>query len=195
MQKRKIRSIGQRRPRAAVMIYAFAMTTTASHTLRTLGNSDLQLTPIGFGAWAIGGGDWQYAWGPQDDNDSIAAIHRALDLGINWIDTAAVYGLGHSEESRRPRREILGAQALHLHQVLHALARRRLASTTRSRPRRLPKRWKPRCAACRWKPSISTRSTGPIPTRRSKRDGRRWPACASRASCAGSAFPISMSSR
>jgi aryl-alcohol dehydrogenase-like predicted oxidoreductase len=58
----------------------------------------MQLTAIGFGAWAIGGGDWQYSWGPQDDNDSIAAIHRALDLGINWIDTAAVYGLGHSEE-------------------------------------------------------------------------------------------------
>ncbi len=65
---------------------------------KTLGNSDMTLTPIGFGAWAIGGGDWQFAWGPQDDNDSIAAIHKALDLGINWIDTAAVYGLGHSEE-------------------------------------------------------------------------------------------------
>src|ERR1700736_6313699 len=66
--------------------------------LNQLGNSDLQLPPIGFGAWALGGGDWAHAWGPQDDNDSIAAIHRALDLGINWIDTAAVYGLGHSEE-------------------------------------------------------------------------------------------------
>jgi aryl-alcohol dehydrogenase-like predicted oxidoreductase len=74
------------------------MTTTASHPLRTLGNSDLQLTPIGFGAWAIGGGNWEFAWGPQDDADSIAAIHRALDLGVNWIDTAAIYGLGHSEE-------------------------------------------------------------------------------------------------
>ncbi len=63
-----------------------------------LGNSDLQLTAIGFGAWAIGGGDWQYAWGPQEDKESIEAIHRALDAGINWIDTAAVYGLGHSEE-------------------------------------------------------------------------------------------------
>lgn len=70
----------------------------AQSNLRKLGNSDLQLTPIGFGAWAIGGGDWQFAWGSQDDNDSIRAIHRALDLGINWIDTAAVYGLGHSEE-------------------------------------------------------------------------------------------------
>jgi aryl-alcohol dehydrogenase-like predicted oxidoreductase len=74
------------------------MTNAASHSLRTLGNSDLQLTPIGFGAWAIGGGNWEFAWGPQDDNESIAAIHRALDLGVNWIDTAAIYGLGHSEE-------------------------------------------------------------------------------------------------
>lgn len=74
------------------------MTTSAYPSLRTLGNSDLQLTPIGFGAWAIGGGNWEFAWGPQDDNDSIAAIHRALELGINWIDTAAIYGLGHSEE-------------------------------------------------------------------------------------------------
>jgi len=76
-------------------------TTTTSATtpdLRQLGNSDLLLTPIGFGAWAIGGGNWEFAWGPQDDNDSISAIHRALDLGVNWIDTAAIYGLGHSEE-------------------------------------------------------------------------------------------------
>lgn len=65
---------------------------------RTLGNSDLQLTTVGLGTWAIGGGDWKFGWGPQDDKDSIDAIHRALDLGINWIDTAAVYGLGHGEE-------------------------------------------------------------------------------------------------
>lgn len=58
----------------------------------------MQITPIGFGAWAIGGGGWEFAWGAQDDNESIAAIHAALDVGINWIDTAAVYGLGHSEE-------------------------------------------------------------------------------------------------
>jgi len=74
------------------------MTNPVSQALRTLGKSDLQLTPIGFGAWAIGGGNWEFAWGPQDDNESIAAIHRALELGVNWIDTAAVYGLGHSEE-------------------------------------------------------------------------------------------------
>ena len=71
---------------------------TPSTTFRILGKSDLRLTPIGFGAWAIGGGDWQYSWGPQDDADSVGAIHRALDLGINWIDTAPIYGLGHSEE-------------------------------------------------------------------------------------------------
>ncbi|MGB8260586.1 MAG: aldo/keto reductase [Terracidiphilus sp.] len=74
------------------------MTSQASLPLRTLGNSDLQLTPIGFGAWAIGGGNWEFAWGPQEDSESIAAIHRALELGVNWIDTAAIYGLGHSEE-------------------------------------------------------------------------------------------------
>lgn len=65
---------------------------------KRLGNSDMELTAIGFGAWAIGGGNWQFAWGAQDDNESIEAIHRALDQGVNWIDTAAVYGLGHSEE-------------------------------------------------------------------------------------------------
>jgi aryl-alcohol dehydrogenase-like predicted oxidoreductase len=66
--------------------------------MRKLGNSDIEITPVGFGAWALGGGGWEFAWGPQDDADSIAAIHRALELGVNWIDTAAVYGLGHSEE-------------------------------------------------------------------------------------------------
>jgi aryl-alcohol dehydrogenase-like predicted oxidoreductase len=71
---------------------------SVSTTTRQLGNSDMNITAIGFGAWAIGGGDWQFGWGSQDDNDSVAAIQRALDLGINWIDTAAVYGLGHSEE-------------------------------------------------------------------------------------------------
>jgi aryl-alcohol dehydrogenase-like predicted oxidoreductase len=66
-------------------------------TLRTLGESDLRITPIGIGAWAIGGGEWEFAWGPQDDAESIAAIRAGLDRGMNWIDTAAVYGLGHSE--------------------------------------------------------------------------------------------------
>jgi aryl-alcohol dehydrogenase-like predicted oxidoreductase len=65
---------------------------------KQLGNSDLFITPVGYGSWAIGGSGWQFAWGKQNDDDSIAAIHRALELGVNWIDTAAVYGLGHSEE-------------------------------------------------------------------------------------------------
>jgi aryl-alcohol dehydrogenase-like predicted oxidoreductase len=65
---------------------------------RKLGNSDLNITRIGFGAWAIGGGGWEFGWGNQEDNDSIGAIKRALELGVNWIDTAAVYGTGHSEE-------------------------------------------------------------------------------------------------
>jgi aryl-alcohol dehydrogenase-like predicted oxidoreductase len=65
---------------------------------KQLGNSDMHITPIGIGAWAMGGGGWAFAWGPQDDDESVAAIHAALDAGINWIDTAAVYGLGHSEE-------------------------------------------------------------------------------------------------
>ncbi|MGA2061345.1 MAG: aldo/keto reductase [Thermoguttaceae bacterium] len=65
---------------------------------KQLGKSDLNITPIGFGAWAIGGGGWEFSWGGQDDNESIAAIKAALDAGVNWIDTAAVYGLGHSEE-------------------------------------------------------------------------------------------------
>jgi aryl-alcohol dehydrogenase-like predicted oxidoreductase len=65
---------------------------------RQLGNSDLRITPLGVGAWAMGGAGWAFSWGPQDDQESIGAIHAALDRGINWIDTAAVYGLGHSEE-------------------------------------------------------------------------------------------------
>jgi aryl-alcohol dehydrogenase-like predicted oxidoreductase len=65
---------------------------------KRLGNSDLFITPIGFGAWAIGGDGWEFGWGEQDDKASIAAIHHALSLGVNWIDTAAVYGMGHSEE-------------------------------------------------------------------------------------------------
>jgi aryl-alcohol dehydrogenase-like predicted oxidoreductase len=65
---------------------------------KRFGNSNMFITPVGFGAWAIGGSGWEFAWGGQDDSDSVAAIHEALDAGVNWIDTAAVYGLGHSEE-------------------------------------------------------------------------------------------------
>jgi aryl-alcohol dehydrogenase-like predicted oxidoreductase len=73
------------------------MQLTALESTR-LGATGLEITRVGFGAWAIGGGGWEFAWGAQDDDESIAAIHRALELGVNWIDTAAGYGLGHSEE-------------------------------------------------------------------------------------------------
>jgi aryl-alcohol dehydrogenase-like predicted oxidoreductase len=63
-----------------------------------LGQTGLEITPVGFGAWALGGGDWEHGWGRQDDDESIAAIHHALEHGVNWIDTAAAYGFGHSEE-------------------------------------------------------------------------------------------------
>src|SRR5665213_2571379 len=88
----------RRRSIAALKTYLDDIASNSIMDKRQLGNSDLQLSPIGFGAWAIGGGDWAFSWGPQDGSDSIAAIHKAIDLGVNWIDTAAVYGLGHSEE-------------------------------------------------------------------------------------------------
>jgi aryl-alcohol dehydrogenase-like predicted oxidoreductase len=66
--------------------------------IKKLGNSDLAITPLGIGAWAMGGSGWAFAWGNQDDRDSTSAIHAALEAGVNWIDTAAIYGLGHSEE-------------------------------------------------------------------------------------------------
>jgi aryl-alcohol dehydrogenase-like predicted oxidoreductase len=73
---------------------------TAQKPLTTaqLGRTGYEITRVGVGAWAIGGGDWQGGWGPQDDDESIAAIHHAVDLGVNWIDTAPAYGLGHAEE-------------------------------------------------------------------------------------------------
>ena len=66
--------------------------------VQTLGKSDLQITRLGFGSWAVGGGGWSFGWGPQDDRESLQAMRHAVELGINWIDTAAIYGLGHSEE-------------------------------------------------------------------------------------------------
>jgi aryl-alcohol dehydrogenase-like predicted oxidoreductase len=71
---------------------------TTAHTTTQLGQTGLHITRVGFGAWALGGGDWEHGWGPQDDDESIAAIHHALEQGINWIDTAAAYGFGHSEQ-------------------------------------------------------------------------------------------------
>src|SRR6476619_2123388 len=74
------------------------MSSRMSLPTRRLGTSGLEITTVGFGAWAAGGGGWSFSWGPQADDASIAAMRRAIDGGVNWIDTAAVYGLGHSEE-------------------------------------------------------------------------------------------------
>src|ERR1700731_2823719 len=70
---------------------------TSKAQKRELGTTGMEITPVGFGAWAVGGGDWEFGWGPQDDEESIAAIHHAVELGVNWIDTAAAYGFGRSE--------------------------------------------------------------------------------------------------
>ena len=71
---------------------------TTSLNATQLGQTGLEITRVGFGAWAIGGGGWEFGWGPQVDEQSLAAIHRALEQGVNWIDTAAAYGFGHSEQ-------------------------------------------------------------------------------------------------
>ena len=76
------------------------MSTSTAKTA-PLGNTGLEITRVGFGAWAIGGGGWEFGWGPQDDEVSVAAIHHALDRGINWIDTAAAYGFGRDSVSTR----------------------------------------------------------------------------------------------
>jgi aryl-alcohol dehydrogenase-like predicted oxidoreductase len=70
---------------------------TSTMRTRALGSTGMDITRVGFGAWAIGGGGWAFAWGSQDDDESMAAMRHALERGVNWIDTAAVYGLGHSE--------------------------------------------------------------------------------------------------
>ncbi len=97
-------------------------TSGTSLATRQLGNSDLKLTAIGFGAWAIGGGNWDFGWGPQDDRESVEAIVRALEGGVNWIDTAAIYGLGHSEEIVAKALAESAKKALRLYQMLDALA-------------------------------------------------------------------------
>src|ERR1700757_2914250 len=78
-------------PRRGSTMQEIALATTQ------LGETGLEITRIGFGAWAIGGGGWEFGWGAQEDDQSIAAIHHALEQGVNWIDTAAAYGFGHSE--------------------------------------------------------------------------------------------------
>ena len=128
---------------------------------RQLGNTDMYITPIGFGAWAIGGRAGNSP-GAQDDRDSIAAIHEALDAGINWIDTAAVYGLGHSEEVVARALEGVRGPALRFYQV-HMVWDDVGRSATASRPTRSGGSARPACGGCAWTPLTCTRSTGPNP--------------------------------
>ncbi len=95
------------------------MTATQLRTTQ-LGETGLEITRVGLGAWAIGGGGWEFGWGPQEDDESIAAIHRALDLGVNWIDTAAAYGFGRSEQVVGRALEGVAAATLRVHEVLAA---------------------------------------------------------------------------
>ena len=137
--------------------------TTMLPTMR-LGRTGMQLTRAGFGAWAIGGGGWAFAWGNQDDAESIAAIRHAVESGINWIDTAAVYGLGHSEEvvaaalaglpeADRPYVFTKGGLVWDL--ADRSAAPRRAARRPASGPR-----WRPRCDGCGSSGSTCTRCTG-----------------------------------
>ena len=91
-----------------------------------LGNTDLELTRVGFGTWAIGGGDWRFGWGPQDKSEAMAAITHAVELGINWVDTAPVYGNGSSEELVGKAPQADHRQAVRRHQVRAVDPRRRI---------------------------------------------------------------------
>ena len=163
-------------------------------TTRKLGNSDLGITAIGVGSWAIGGGGWQFAWGAQDDGDSVAAIRAALDKGMNWIDTAAVYGFGHSEEmvgdaikglAKRPyiftKCGRLGRDDGSIFGSLKAVSVRKECEASLRRLKSMS--------------STSIRCTGPIPKRRLKRPGPRWPNCGRKGKYVGWARRISMSAK
>ena len=157
---------------------------------RQLGNSDVAITAIGLGTWAMGGGGWEFAWGPQADQDSIAPIHEALDQGINWIDTAAVYGLRHPEEvvaralaGRSTRPYVFTRCSMtwnHRGTIGHSLSAIRFAANV-----------KRASAVYGWMQSISTRSIGRSRTARSRRVGRNWRVCSGKARCDGLACPIS----
>ena len=127
----------------------------------------MQITPVGFGAWAIGGGDWAVGWGAQDDSKSVAAIRHAVERGVNWIDTAAIYGLGHSEEVVRAGAEgdsRASERPLRVHQVRPRLGRERPHGARRSSvgaPASIRRELRgARCAGSASSASTSTRCTG-----------------------------------
>lgn len=146
---------------------------------RQLGITDMRITTVGFGAWAVGGGDWSFGWGPQDDADSVATIRRALELGINWIDTAAVYGLRRSEEVVRRALADLPSADRPLVFTQGGLVwdeRERMAArSSRSGRTRSGAGARPPSGGSGWNGSICTSSTGPTRSeRRSRIPGPRW---------------------
>ena len=166
---------------------------------RRLGSDGPELTTVGFGSWAIGG-PWRFGWGPVDDDESVAAIRRAVELGVNWVDTAAVYGYGHSEEvvGRARRAAPPGRGRLRLHQVRAQLVRQ-APGRDRERP---PAGVDPLRVRAEPAPA-GPRAHRPLPVplaRPRDRDagrgvlGRRWPSSSTRARCAGSGSATSTSS-
>ena len=140
-----------------------------------LGATGLEITRVGFGAWAIGGGGYDWGWGPQDDDESIAAIHHALELGVNWIDTAAQYGFGHSEEVVGRALAGLDRAPVRVHE---GRAARGAGANDGAEPASATRCGASSRGASRGSESTrstSTRSTGRSPTRRSRRAGRRSP--------------------
>jgi aryl-alcohol dehydrogenase-like predicted oxidoreductase len=165
---------------------------------RRLGKSDLNITPVGFGAWAIGGTGYDFAWGKQDDADSIAAIHRSLELGVNWIDTAPVYGTGHSEEivasalkeRRGSRPYVFTKCVMHWDEKGYALPRFLIAIPSAANATTV-------CAACggRHRSLSDALAAGRQLVLDWRKLGKQWPACKKKGRSGGSASRISPSRR
>ncbi len=153
---------------------------------RKLGQGGLDITTVGFGSWAVGGGGWSFGWGPQDDADSIRAIVHAVEGGVNWIDTAAVYGLGHSEEIVGRALAMLPAAERPLVFTKGGLEwdpdRPMVPARRVSEPASLAAAARPRCVAWPWRGSTCTSFTGPTsPESPWKTPGERWPGSSRRA--------------
>src|SRR5215469_16314867 len=139
-----------------------------------LGTSDLKITPIGIGAWAFGGGGWNGSMGPQDESDSLPALHAALDHGLNWIDTAALYGLGHSETV--VARALKDAQRAHTYsRSVGGFGMPKERSGPASMRSRFDENVKTAFVVCKPMSSTFIRSIGQNPTLISSQGGRRWP--------------------
>src|SRR2546421_12545381 len=138
---------------------------TGSLATRPLGRTGMEITRVGFGAWAVGGGEWSFGWGAQDDEESIASIRHAVESGVNWVDTAAVYGLGHSEEVVAAALEAYpDSDRPYVFTKCGLRWVRRipwLRPAGSGAPTRSARRWGTRSAGCGPRGSTSTRCTGP----------------------------------